>query len=81
MRLYIGAARLRSALPTLTPPAFLHNRGNLPCPLALRRLESATGLAAVVQPTLAAGDAVLFSENCVSDATSSDRLVLARPLH
>jgi ectoine hydroxylase-related dioxygenase (phytanoyl-CoA dioxygenase family) len=40
------------------------HKGNLPCPLALRRLESSASIAAVVQPVLMPGDAVVFSENC-----------------
>jgi hypothetical protein len=40
------------------------HKGNLPAPLALRRLQSVGASAAVVQPALLAGDAVVFSENC-----------------
>jgi hypothetical protein len=40
------------------------HKGNLSCPLALRRLEPPASIAAVVQPVLAPGDAVIFSENC-----------------
>ena len=41
------------------------HKGNLPCPLELRRLESAAS-AAVIQPVLEPGDAVIFAESCAS---------------